>query len=285
MQTSMDNAKLQGFNADEQQYISEGYLAAKIGDTTYDYSALTAREKAEVERQIRANATGGQISQEQQDFLNQMNNTQFDATKRASADVERFNDRLEVEAQQLGTTSNALKLYTLAVEKAGKQNVKYSDAVAKNGAANYKFNKAYNEGRKVFEDSAEAWDTYIKAISNGEDISYDVADAAGEVVDSLKEMGLVLTEDQLADPDTLKKIKTIFSGTKEEAKAAFEELRDAAWLDNLITKFGIANQDAKTFIDTLKGMKVGDLLNDQAFFANFQQQLQNTKMTYDEWKS
>lgn len=31
-------------------------------------------------------------------------------------------------------------------------------------------------------------------------------------------------------------------------------------------------------------MKVGELLNDQQFFTNFQQQLGNTKMTYEEWK-
>ena len=204
-------------------------MAYKSGDTSYDWSALTDEEKEQARAQIAQDFkdNGSQFSSdEQRQTVINMNNQKYDADKRKSEDSKRFEESLESEAESLGTSTDALRLYALAQEKASKSTKNLSAATAKNAAASYKFNKAYNEGRKTFEDSKDAWNTYIKALKNGEEISYDVADAAGEIVGSLREMGINLSNEQLQNPEALEHINKLFSGTEEEAKKAYEVLRD-----------------------------------------------------------
>lgn len=210
-----------------------------------------------------------------------MNNQKYDETKRKNSDSKRFEEALESEAEGLETSTDALRLYALAQEKATKSTKNLSAATAKNAAASYKFNKAYNEGRKAFTDNKEAWDTYVKAIKSGEEISYDVADAAGEIVKSLREMGINLSNEQLQDPEALKQIKTLFSGTEAEAKKAYEVLRDMSWLHDLVNNLGMAEDKAKSFIATLKSTD----LNNPIDTTKLQESFGNTQKTLEEWKA
>lgn len=229
LSNSKETSANKGFGADSQDYIAEAVLAYKSGDTDYDWSALTDEEKEQAREQIAAdfNANGKKFSDDdQRQVAINMGNHSYDESKRKKADSERFEEALESEAKSVGASTDALRLYTLAQEKASKSSKNLTAATAKNAAASYKFNKTYNEGRKTFEDSKDAWNTYIKALKDGEEISYDVADAAGEIVGSLREMGINLSNEQLQNPEALEHINKLFSGTEEEAKKAYEVLRD-----------------------------------------------------------
>jgi hypothetical protein len=75
-------------------------------------------------------------------------------------------------------------------------------------------------------------------MKNGEKVSYDVADAVGEVVDQLKEMGIVLTSDDFKDAETLKQINILLTGTEKEAEKAYEALYTLSRLNALKGAFG-----------------------------------------------
>jgi hypothetical protein len=128
------------------------------GDTSYDFSQLTDEERKEAERQITQDLAtlGGNETQEQKDVKTALAGAKHDDTKRRIEDSKRFDETLESEAASVGASTDALRLYALAQEKAAKSTKNLSSATAKNAAASYKFNKAYNAGRDAFADNADA---------------------------------------------------------------------------------------------------------------------------------
>ena len=270
------------FGSDSQDYIGEAVLAYMTGDTSYDFSQLTDEERKEAERQITQDLAtlGGNETQEQKDVKTALAGSKHDDTKRRIEDSKRFDETLESEAASVGASTDALRLYALAQEKAAKSTKNLSSATAKNAAASYKFNKAYNEGRDAFADNTDAWKAYVDSLKTGKEISYDVEDGAGEIVSSLREMGINLSNEQLQDPASLEKIKTLFTGTKEEAKKAYEVLRDQSWLNDLTNNFGMAETAAKSFISTLKSAKLDSPIDTTLL----QQSFGDTKKTLEDWQ-
>jgi hypothetical protein len=93
-------------------------------------------------------------------------------------------------------------------------------------------------------------------------------------------MGINLSNEQLQDPASLEKIKTLFTGTKEEAKKAYEVLRDQSWLNDLTNNFGMAETAAKSFISTLKSAKLDSPIDTTLL----QQSFGDTKKTLEDWQ-
>ena len=94
------------------------------GDTSYDFSQLTDEERKEAERQITQDLAtlGGSETQEQKDVKTALAGAKHDDTKRRIEDSKRFDETLESEAASVGASTDALKLYALAQEKAAKVN-------------------------------------------------------------------------------------------------------------------------------------------------------------------
>jgi hypothetical protein len=233
----------QGMDIDSQNYIGEAFSALVSGDTEYDFEVLGEEEFKILRGQLQANQEyymdvynkySDELKDKMRETLGKLNISQDNVEggrsqhdeKRATRDFQNYNQMIDIQAEKLKTSSSALKLYDAALQNANKGTVKYSTSTAEAAAASYKFNKAYNAGRKAFKDNKEAWDTYVKALKKGKDISYDVADAAGEIIDSLKDMGIELSTKDLKDPETLKQINKLLSGTEKEARAAYSALQD-----------------------------------------------------------
>lgn len=148
VQTQMYNDKQNALNAtdaegnkrfDEEssRYISEALTAAKEG-LDYDYSLLSEDEMAYFKEQITSigSATGtlGAYSEALA--------ATSDPQKRLKQDTENFNTELDAQAQALGTTSKALKLYQKSLVAAGKVESDLNKTTAKAVGSTYGFNKA-----------------------------------------------------------------------------------------------------------------------------------------------
>lgn len=186
-------------------------------------------------------------------------------SKRASRELKDYNEEIEKTASELGISTNALKLYDAALQNATKGNVEYKKSLADVAAESYKFNKTYNEGRKTFSDNKDAFQAYTKALKEGKKISYDVADGAAEIVDSLKKMNIQLSNKDLTDPKVLKNIEKLFSGTEKEAEKAFSELEKISLTNILEEKFADSFENLKfsinDFVNYLDGLQPGEQLN------------------------
>jgi len=115
----------------------------------------------------------------------------------------------------------------------GMQTAEMADQIA----ASYKFNKAYNDSVKIYEKNTDAIDDWIKASKNQEQVSYETADAIAELVDSLEGVfGRKVSAKFVTD--NIETVKTMLTGTEEEAKKAYESLQALADADLLRTTFG-----------------------------------------------
>lgn len=271
-------------DSESQEFIAEAITAVKTNKTDYDFSALTKDQLDEAKKQAE-NLPSLDIQDKTGNYTeayNKLMQATSDITAVAARRLKDYNEAMDRFAGSLKTTSSGLKIYDAALQNSQKRTVNYSRTTADAAAASYKFNKAYNEGRKTFEDNKDAWNDYTKALKNNKPISYDVADGAGEIVEKLKEMGIVLSTEQLKDPKTLKQIKTLLTGTATEAEKAYNKLQETSWLDNLTSKFGLAKNEANSFIEALNKIKDGEEFNIPEDLLN---KMNNVKMSLEDWRA
>lgn len=239
-------AQNRGLNASSQNYIAEAYSALVAGDKKYNFDTLNNEEKRALSEIIPQVSKKGNISQYaglSESFSTEEINKILVQTQEIGNTIERikrdtanYNSELEAQAKQLDTSVEALDLYAVALDNANGVTHTQTLETAKNVAERYKFNKAYNNSVKIYYDNEEAIKEYTKAIKNGTEPSYDLADAMGELAISLKEMGLNLSGKSIAgNLDTINKLLT---GTAEEAEDAYKALYEISQQDVLKRIFG-----------------------------------------------
>lgn len=272
-----------------------------IATPDYDFSLLTDSELDEVKRQLQEeyNTLGEKNRQKLQeeigqgplpenieetdaqknirammDYVDQVKGTASE-TKRTHNDLINYNAELERQAGVLETTDKALKLYAKATVQADKDLQKKTQSTARAAAEEYKFNKAYNEGVETFDDAQDAYKAYVKAIKNGDKVSYDVADSVGEIQTSLEELlGLEVDADFMADYSD--QITKLFTGTEEEAEAAYKTLSNLALersFRTMATEAGIAADKLDTFMTKFREIQNSD--TEVKFKANKDEFIQN----------
>ena len=260
------------FDSDSANHIAEALSAYITGDKNYDYTYLSDDEYGEMKRQaaLEKARLGGQVTTGAAGVgaaaVGMLDFSAIDAQREALSEEERnlkaynrnlqdYNELMDKSAQELGTSSSALKIYDAALQNADKNTVEYKTSTAEAAAASYKFNKAYNQGKQTFKDNKDAWEKYTKALKNHKKISYDVADGAGKIVDSLKDMGLELSTEDLKDPKTLKQIKTLLTGTAEEAEKAYKQLERKSLANVLIRDFKKSGKEVDDIIDKIQNLR------------------------------
>ena len=213
-----------GFNLNEtsSDFVTEALLRFQAGPSDDDkefFAKLTDTEKAALSSQMVTTGAGsttlsgvsvdsGYSVQQVQDYLQLTGDLQR-SIERQRDDLKSYNTVLASSAEGLGTTAQALEFFGHAMYNASEESNDFTKESAKNIAAQYKFNKAYNATVSVYYDNKDAIKAYGKAIKNNEEISYDLADAMGELSISLKEMGLSLSAETISDKlSTIEKLLT-----------------------------------------------------------------------------
>lgn len=181
--------------------------------------------------------------------------------QRAKDDLEKYNSEIEKQANQLGVTSLALDMYARASKNADQDTSNLTEDTAKSYAEEMKFNKALQESRKAYSSNEDAFKSYLKAVQKGKKPSAEAAEGAAAVVESLKDMGLALSGDDLTDVSVLKNIQKLLNGTKKEAEDAFNALQEHAWADAVRDNFELINNSAKDTEDAIQDVidKLSDL--------------------------
>ena len=276
-------------NADSKDYVTEAAIAISTGQTDkYNFSSMTPEEIDALKAAY--NELGGSFLS-----LTHLSDEYFEKLKsqtseeaRAAEDLKRYNEEIVDQATQLGISKNALKVYDTALQNASKSTIEYTKSAASAAAQAYEFNKNYNAGRKAFEDSKDAWNAYTKALKKGEDISYDVADAVGEIIDDLEKMGITLNNSQLKDPKVLSTIQKLFTGTKKEAEAAYQELEKLSldnmwdqWRAQVLKTSTLTNEAIEDLKRSITSLNENDLIKGDNF-TRFREYISNAHMTYDE---
>lgn len=307
-QNSADNIRKNvndwGFGTASSQYMTEAMLGLKTG--TFDEELtklLTNEEKEKIKSAVKPEITEpvksfsfsadepfsmySQYSQEELDKFLATTDEVGRSIERIKADLKEYNNTLESQAAQLGTTKEALEFYGQATYNASKETNKMDKASAEAIADQYKFNKKYNEAVAVFYDNEEAIKAYGKALENNEQISYDVADAMGELSKSLKEMGLSLSAEQVSN--NLDTIQTLLTGTKEEAEQAYQKLLQLSQINTLNEIFGPEAEDQlkkytysyQQLVDAINNSDPGSYLSTN--YANaLSKMITDTNLTIDE---
>ena len=283
-------------NENSKDYVTEGTIALLTNQADkYNFSSMSAEEIDAMKNayeeargaSVMPGGLGGLFAGYNEEYFEKLKeNISIEA--RAAEDLKRYNDEIAEQATQLGISKNALKVYDTALQNATSDTIEYSKATARAAAETYEFNKNYNTGRKDFESAADAWKTYTKALEKNEDVSYDVADAVGKVLDDLEKMGITLTNGQLKDPKVLANIQKLFSGTRKEAEAAYQELEKLS-IENMWDQWRAQVLKTKDFtaetIDELKAniisLNDGDLITGDNL-SQFRKYIENAQMTYDE---
>lgn len=223
-----------GFTESQQQNIVDAVAAVKSGNKEFDFSILRDEE-----RQKAIELTNSAL-ENNAEILQKLQDSTFDNIKRQNQDLISYNQTLESQAEALGTTKEALEFYNIAMDNASKKVSEKTADTAKQVAEQYKFNKAYNNAVSVYYDNEKAIKAYAKAIEKGEEVSYDLADAMGEVSKSLKEMGLSLSSETISTH--LKEIEKLLTGTEQEAEEVYKTLLHLSRLDVLKQMFGNEEQ-------------------------------------------
>ena len=307
-QNSADNIRKNvnnwGFGTTSSQYMTEAMLGLKTG--TFDEELtklLTNEEKEKIKSAVKPEITEpvksfsfsanepfsmySQYSQEELDKFLATTDEVGRSIERIKADLKEYNNTLESQAAQLGTTREALEFYGQAMYNASKEVNQMDKSSAEAIADQYKFNKKYNEAVAVFYDNEEAIKAYGKALENNEQISYDVADAMGELSKSLKEMGLSLSAEQVSN--NLDTIKTLLTGTKEEAEQAYQKLLQLSQINTLNEIFGPEAEDQlkkytysyQQLVDAINNSDPGTYLSTN--YANaLSKMITDTNLTIDE---
>ena len=257
-----------------QEMIASALSAIDAGNTDFNFSLMKSEEfeafkkifdekKAAGDYQMIVDDNNQELMRNRAALFKQINNYTYDEYKRIAYDLKEYNEEIKNQAAQLETSEAALKLYSTALRNAEKDNSNLNKTTAKTAAESYKFNKVYNEGRQVFKNNEDALKLYTKALKNSEKVSYDVADAAGEVVDNLSDLlGLEFSTDLLKQEDIAKDIETFYSGTEKEAEAAFKRIEKAARqasMENFIKELGFDpdGEEYKVFLDMYEKLQSG----------------------------
>jgi hypothetical protein len=201
------------------------------------------------------------------------------SAERIKADLEDYNSVLGEQAAQLGTTKEALDFYAIATENAGKMENKKDRASAESIALQYKFNKAYNKTVSVYLNNKKAIEAYQKALENHEEVAYDVADAMGELANSLKDMGLSLDAETISNH--LDDVQKLLGGTEKEAKEAYVTLKELSNIDLLSSTLGVAKTEVESLGKTIAGLSAGDTLTGE-FADNLTQMVNDAHLTEQE---
>ena len=271
---NIDKAMEDGHDMESARYIGEAMVAAKEG-LDYDYSLLTEEEMAYFKEQITeiGNSTGTL------DRYSEALKATSDPQKRLRQDTKNYNDELAAQAQQLGTTTNALKIYHRSLTAAGKAEGDLNQATAKSVGAVYSFNKAWNNAVDTFENTEDAYDMWLDSLKSGEEIPYDVADAMGELMTSLESvLGFSVDADFMEKNSDL--IKDFLSEDRDAAEKAYKQLKDAA-LKNTLSGMGDYITDLDAFVNAINNMEAGDTLSEE-YAGQLSSMLQNTQKTKEE---
>ena len=221
------------FNANSAQYLGSAITAAQEG-LNFDYSILGENELS----YLKENIDSLNVSTE---VYNTILETTSNTAKRLNADLQEYNSILKTQAEELGTTTSALELYGYAMQNAGEITGDLNKQTAEAIVSSYKFNKAFNDAQKSYLDNKDALDLYSKALEDHEDISYDVADAVGDLKDKVEDMfdGAVISSKVFSK--NLSLIETLLTGTQEEADAAYNTLSRMLQENALVDTFGAAS--------------------------------------------
>ena len=205
--------------------------------------------------------------------------------ERLRIEAEEYNQELEKQANLLGTTADALDFFRIAAQGAGKADKQLSIETAQVVAEQYNFNKHYNDAISIYKKNEDAINAYSKAVKNHEEISYDLADAMGELKKSLKEMGLSLSGESVTKHLNL--IKTLLTGTKQQAEEAYQKLYNIARLDVLKTYFGDSKEYEKIFNSILQGIDEAQPGRElaQTYAEQLAQMIEDTELTTDQIKA
>ena len=256
-----------------QSYIEEALLRLQAGTMTDEFAAtLTDEEKRALFSQrgqtitlyedgsqetadtIQGVEISAQYSSEDINNWLALTGEVNRSAERIKADLQDYNNTLKASAQNLETTTKALEFFGKAMYNASDETNNMNKSSAEAIVDQYEFNKAYNNAVGVFYDTEEAIEAYTDALENGENISYDVADAMGELAESLENIGLSLDVDTISG--NLDTIQTLLTGTQEEAEEAYIKLLTLAQMDTLENLFGPAEDALNSF-----GMSYNTLIN------------------------
>ena len=285
-----------GLDETSQKYVAEAYSALITGQK-YNTNLLTNQEKSVVNSLINPNnlnlsaLTGGVFGGLALPFQQlEMGETEDRSVERKKADMEDYNATLKEQAELLETTSTALEFYGLAMSNAGTLLNEYNEQSAETIANSYKFNKNYNDAVKIYQKNEDAIKDWTQAMEEGREVSYETADAMGEVAKSLMDMGLSLNANTIADHLDL--INSLLNGTEEEARAAYEALYELAQLDVLKNMFGDTTPEEQIekfghsyqqLVDEINNTSVGDPLAEE-YEQSLRKMLEDTSYTVDQIK-
>lgn len=202
---------------------------------------------------------------------------------RIKADLEAYNGELKSQAEALDTSTKALELYGYAMRKAGDLTEDRTKETAKAIAEEYSFNKAYNEAADTFEDTKDAYKTYIDALKSGKKVSYDTVDQVAELQEKLEEMlGMDLSPEFLEQ--NYDDIKTMLSGTADEAEDAYNRIQQSAIKDALQNSLNFSADEATNLVNYLATLDPGAELS-STWTKRLVEMINNANMTVDEVES
>lgn len=205
------------------------------------------------------------------------------STARIKADLEAYNGELKSQAEALDASTKALELYGYAMRKAGDLTEDRTKETARAIAEEYSFNKAYNEAADTFEDTKDAYETYIDALKSGKKVSYDTVDQVAELQEKLEDMlGMDISPEFLEQ--NYDDIKTMLSGTADEAEAAYNRIQAFAIQDALENSLGYSAEKAAEFVNYLATLDPGAQLS-KSWTDSLVEMINNANMTVDEVES
>ena len=310
LETNKDNAlkDKRGFNETSTNYISEILTGLKYGNLDEEtFGKITNEEKSYLRDQVKkGNEEAAKKDQEANDGITtnpwKYTSEQIDewlaasdtigkSFERLKEEAKDYHNELESQAKALDTTAEALDFYAIAMDNAAGKQHEQNAETAKAAAEQYKFNKNYNDARKVYADNEKAINAYAKAQKNHQKISYDLADAMGELSQSLKSMGLSLSGESITK--NLNLIKKLLKGTEKEAEDAYKELYKIGQMDTMKKFFGdpedIKNADErkkklKEYEDIIKGINAVDPGQnlDEKYAQKLSNMIDQTKLTVEQ---
>ena len=294
LQKAKDLAISKNLKSSSESYITEALLRLQAGTFDKDFANLLTNEEKSILQSGKQSSgkifgvnVANNISNEQLNQLLQLTNETDRSLERIKSDLLDYNNILANSAKELNTTTEALKFYGYAMYNASNEVNEMNRTTAEAIADQYKFNKMYNKAVEIYYNNEEAIAEYTKALSNNEDIAYDVADAMGELSLSLKNMGLSMSAETISTH--LAWIKQLLTGNKKEAEEAYKVLLSLAQLDTLKEMFGpeAENQLQKygytyqELIDAINSTDAGTYLS-QTYADALGKMITDTELTIDQ---
>ena len=299
-----------GFNETSRRRVTEMMLALQAGAGDVDLANISKTLSNEEKQYISNNIKQGYSqsiqffsdgSQQKEEYSGLMfNGSQIAASQEnldkylaLSKDLEptqerlnllakEYNETIEDQASKLGISAETLDFFRIAAQGAGKVQKGLSVETASAAAEQYKFNKKYNEAVSVYYDNKEAIQAYGKALKNNQEISYDLADAMGELSKSLKDMGLSLNAETITKH--LSEVEKLLTGTKKQAEEAYKVLYDLSRIDVLESFFGTGEELLKQYQEIIKAIDEttpGTVMAEN--YANkLAEMIENTQLTVDQ---